>query len=180
MEGPDLRPPYLSGPLVYLRAPIEGDKETAGAWLDDTFPINSPRAEALLKEEYGARPGPRSRLRLMIVRRDGDRVVGGVRVSWGSEGRRCNLDFTMAPGEPDADSLRADALSTVVAWLRDQLEAMVVGVTLAADQRATVQAAEAVGMVRNGTLRAWFKRSDGRVDAVVYEALNPNWVVRDA
>jgi hypothetical protein len=35
-------------------------------------------------------------------------------------------------------------------------------------------------MVRNGTLRGWFKRSEGRVDAVVYQALNPSWVVRDA
>jgi RimJ/RimL family protein N-acetyltransferase len=86
----------------------------------------------------------------------------------------------MARSEPDADSLRGAALRIVVRWLRDEFEAMVVGVMLAADQSETIEAAEEVGMERHGTLREWFTRPGGRADALVYEALNASWVVRDA
>lgn len=181
MEPSSLRAVYLSGPTVYLRAPVEGDKDHAAAWLDETFPVNAPAAEAALKEDhktpFWARPG----LRLVIVRQDGDAVVGGIKISWGSEARRCQLEFSMAVWEPEADSLRADALRIAVRWLRDDWEAMVVGVTLAGDQVETQRAAEEMGMRLHGTLREWFLRPGGRVDALIYEALNPGgWVVRDA
>lgn len=181
MEPSSLRAIYLSGPTVYLRAPVESDKEHAAAWLDDAFPTNAPAAESVLKEEHKTPIWDRPNLRLMIVRREGDAVVGGIRISWGSEVRRCRLEFTLAGWDPDADSLRAAALGIVVHWLRDELEAMVVDVTLPADQVQTVRAAEEVGMERQATLREWYMRPCGRVDALVYEALNPaGWVVRDA
>lgn len=181
MEPSSLRAIYLSGPTVYLRAPVEGDKEHAAAWLDETFPTNGPAAEAVLKEEHKTPFWDRPDLRLMIVRQDGDAVVGGIKISWGSEARRCHLEFTMAPWERDADSLRADALRIAVRWLRDEWEAMVVGVTLPADQVETVRAAEEMRMRLQGTLREWFLRQGDRVDALIYEALNPGgWVVRDA
>lgn len=181
MEPSSLRAIYLSGPTVYLRALVEGDKEHAAAWLDDTFPINAPAAEAVLKEEHRTPFWDRPSVRLVIVRRDGDTVVGGVLISWGSEARRCRLEFSMASWEQAADSLRAEALRIAVRWLRDEWEAMVVGVTLPADQVQTVRAAEEIGMERHATLREWFLRPGGRVDALVYEALNPaGWVVRDA
>ncbi len=166
--------------MVYLRAPVESDKEHAAAWLDATFPTNAPAAEAVLKDEHKAPFWERPNLRLIIVRAEGDTVVGGIRVSWGSEVRRCRLEFSMAGWEPDQDSLRAAALRIAVRWLRDEWEAMVVGVTLPADQVETVRAAEEIGMQQHATLREWFLRPGGRVDALVYEALNPNWVVRDA
>jgi RimJ/RimL family protein N-acetyltransferase len=180
VEPSSLRATYLSGPTVYLRAPVESDKEHAAAWLDDTFPINTPAAEQILKDDHRRPFWDRSSLRLVIVRRDGDAVVGGIRVFWGSEARRCQLDFSMARAEPDADALRAAALRIAVRWLRDEFEAMVVGTTLGADQVETVQAAEEVGMEHHGTLREWFTRPGARVDALVYEALNPGWVVQDA
>lgn len=180
VEPSSLRATYLSGPTVYLRALVESDKEHAAAWLDDTFPTNAPAAESVLKEEHGSPWWDRPSLRLVIVRREDDVVVGGVRISWGSEVRRCRLAFSMAPGEQDQDSLRAAALPIVVRWLRDEWEAMVVTVTVPGDATETLRAAEEVGMERHGTYREWFARPAGRVDAHVYEALNPNWVVRDA
>lgn len=180
MEPSSLRAIYLSGPTVYLRALVDDDKEHAGAWLDETFPINAPAAEQILQEEHRQPWWNRSGLRLVIVRTEGDTVVGGIQVWWGSEARRCTVQFSMAPWEPEADSLRAAALGIVVRWLRDEIEAMVVGVTIAADQTETVRAAEEVGMERHGRLREWFARPGCRVDALVYEALNPTWLVRDA
>ena len=180
MEPSTLRAPYLSGPSVYLRAPVVGDKEAAAAWLGETFLINAPRAEAMLKEEYRGPRWPRGGLRLVIVRQEGDAIVGGVRVSTHAEFRRCTVELTMAPWEQDADALRAEALRIVVRWLRDEIEAMVVGARLAADQPEAIRAAEETGMIRNGTLREWFVRPGGRVDVLVYEALNPRWAVSDA
>lgn len=181
VEPPSLRAVYLSGPTVYLRAPVDRDKEHAAAWLDETFPTNAPAAEVVLEEEHRRPFWERSTLRLVIVRQDDDTVVGGVHVFWGAEIRRCDVALTMAAWVPDGDALRAAALRIVVPWLRDDLEAMVVGVTLPADQVATVRAAQEIGMDHHATLREWFSRPGGRVDAVVYEALNPaGWVVRDA
>jgi RimJ/RimL family protein N-acetyltransferase len=166
VEPSSLRAIYLTGPTVYLRALVDGDKERAAAWLEETFPVNAPAAEAALKEENKAPWWSRSGLRLVIVRRDGDEVVGGVRIWWGSEARRCGLEFSMAAWESKADSVRADALRLVVPWLRDEMESMVVGVTLASDQTESVLAAREVGMERQGTLREWFGRPGGRADAL--------------
>lgn len=180
MEGPALRTAYLTGETLYLRAPVEKDEDAAAAWLQAPFPINRPRAEALLKEEYGRQWGTRGGLLLVVVRRDDEAVVGGARVRSRSNFRRTTIELTMAPWEAEADRLRAEALRILVPWLRDEIESMVVGTTVASDQPATIQAAEEVGMVRNGTLREWYARPGGRADALVYEALNPRWEVADA
>jgi RimJ/RimL family protein N-acetyltransferase len=165
---------------VYLRAPVDADKEAAAAWLQGPFPINGPRAEELLKEEYRHSWWMRSGLLLVLVRRDGDVIVGGARVRSYDEFRRCTVELTLAPWESDADALRAEALRILVAWLRDELEAMVVSVTVAADQPDTIRAASELGMVHGVTLREWFARPAGRADGLVFEGLNPHWQVPDA
>lgn len=180
MEGSAFRATYLTGPTLYLRAPVESDQEAAAAWLEGLFPINRPRAEALLKEEYGRRWWMRAGLLLVIARRDGDAVVGGARVTSQGDYRRSVVELNMAPWEPEADRLRAEALRILVPWLHDEIESMVVSVTVGADQPATIRAAEDVGMVRNATLREWFARPGARADGLVYEALNPHWDVSDA
>jgi len=176
----DLRPVFLRGSSVYLRAMVEDDKERGAAWLDETFPVNAGRAEAALKEEHQGQWWARSARRLAIALVDGDAVVGSARVRSEDRSRTCRLSFAMAPWRDDADALRAEALAILVRWLRDESEAMVVTVELPADEPATIAAAEALGMVRNGRLREWFGRPGRRVDCLVYQALNPRWEVRDA
>jgi RimJ/RimL family protein N-acetyltransferase len=158
---------------------VEADKERGAAWLDATFPVNAARAEAALKEEHEA--SWRRPVHRLAIALDGDgEVVGSARVSSYDRQRTCRLEFEMAPWRDDADALRAEALGLLVRWLRDGTELMVVTVELPADQPATIAAAEAVGMVRNARLREWFGTPGGRVDCLVYEALNPRWEVRDA
>lgn len=177
---PDLRPVYLRGSHVYLRAMVEADKERGAAWLDETFPVNAGRAEAALKEEHEGRGWQRSSRRLAIVLAEDDEVVGSARVSSHNGYRTCRLALVLAPWRDDADPLRAEALGLLVRWLRDETELMVVTVELAADEPAMIAAADALGMVRNARLREWFARPGGRVDCLVYQALNPRWEVRDA
>ncbi|HKF77475.1 MAG TPA: GNAT family protein [Candidatus Dormibacteraeota bacterium] len=176
----DLRPVYLLGSRVYLRAMVEADKERGAAWLDETFPVNAARAEAALKEEHRGWGWRRSSRRLAIALAEDEEVVGSARVSSHNGYRTCRLTFVMAPWRDDADALRAEALELLVRWLRDENELMVVTADLPADERATIAAAEALGMVRNARLREWFGRPGGRVDCLVYQALNPRWEVRDA
>jgi RimJ/RimL family protein N-acetyltransferase len=176
----DLRPVYLRGSSVYLRAMVEADKERGGAWLDETFPVNTARAEAALKEEHEGPWWLRGARRLAIALVDGDAVVGSARVRSNDRNRTCRLSFAMAPWRDDADALRAEALAILVHWLRDEFEVMVVTAELPADEPATIAAAEAAGMVRNARLREWFGRPGRRVDCLVYQALNPRWEVRDA
>jgi len=175
----DLRPVYLRGPNVYLRALVEADKERGAAWLDATLPVNAGRAEAVLEEEHHGQWRRSARRLAIALTKDGE-VVGGARVSSHDAFRTCRLAFEMAPWRDDADALRAEALGLLVHWLRDGAELMVVTVELPADQPLTSAAAEALGMVLGARLREWYGRPGGRVDCLVYQALNPRWEVRDA
>jgi RimJ/RimL family protein N-acetyltransferase len=172
-----MRAVYLTGERIYLRAVVAADKEHAAAWLDTPFPVSAARAEKLLKDD--AKPSSRVS-RYVIVRSADDEVVGGLALR-SYDGRRTGwAELHMAPWLSDAGALRAEALSLAVPWLRDQVEMMVVRVPLAADEEATIAAAEALGMVRSARLREFVARPGGRVDRLIYEALNPRWEVRDA
>lgn len=180
MDRHDLRPVYLRGDRVYLRAMLKEDAEHAAAWADGALPVNAARAQSLLEEEHAPVRWPRPRVRLAIARMDGDDVVGSLVIGSPDGLRTARLAFSMAPWLTDADALRADALTLAVRWLRDDTELMVVVVQLAADQAETIAAAEAVGMVLGYRLREWYATPGGRVDCVEYQALNPYWEVRDA
>jgi RimJ/RimL family protein N-acetyltransferase len=180
MQSPDLRPVWLRGDRVYLRAMLKEDAERGSAWLDPTFPLNAPRAERTLEEEHGAGSWERPRRRLAIARLDGDEVVGSLVLLTRDGFRTGRLAFTMAPWLPDADAVRAEALTLAIRWLRDEMEMMVLALELAADQAETIAAAEAIGMVPGARLREWYATPAGRVDCVEYQALNPRWEVRDA
>jgi len=159
---------------------VEGDKERGAAWLDETFPVNATSAEAALEREHEGPWWLRSARRLAIALGEDDEMVGSARVTSHDWQRTCRLAFAMAPWRDDRDVLRAEALGLLVHWLRDESELMTVTAEIAADQPASIAAAEALGMVRNGRLREWFARPGTRVDCLLYQALNPRWEVRDA
>jgi RimJ/RimL family protein N-acetyltransferase len=170
-----MRPVFLTGARIYLRPLLAGDKEHAAAWFASPFPINATRAETFLKKEHqgGWPPGPQH---LAVCRTDNDEIVGGATVrSW--NWRIAWLAFHMAPWVAEADALRAEAVRVVVPWLRDERELMVVRLAIAADEAATLAAAEELGMVRGVRLRERLARPGGRVDQFFYEALNPRWEV---
>jgi RimJ/RimL family protein N-acetyltransferase len=172
-----MRAVYLTGERIYLRATVTADKDDAMGWVDSPFPVNAARAETMLKEDVQ----PRSNVkRFVIVRSDGDEIVGGVTLRSNDGHRTAWATFSMAPAASGADDLRAEALRLLVPWLRDQVELMVTRVPLSADQAASIAAAEALGMVRSARLREFDARPGGRVDRLIYEALNPRWEVRDA
>lgn len=179
MEGAArLRAVYLTGERVYIRAMVMADKEVAAAWFASPFPVNAPRAETWLKEQHTDIWRKPARHYVICMVAD-DRIVGGVLLV--NRGQRIGyLDFHMAPWEADADALRADALRLIVPWVRDDLEWMALEMPIAADETATLAAAVALGMIPAVRLRGFFARPGGRVDKLIYQALNRVWEATDA
>ncbi len=169
---------YLTGERIYLRAPVEEDAEHAVAWFDSPFPINGSRAKTFF-EEQPSFWWDADAFQLIMARTENDQLVGGVSLE-SSDWRTGSIRFHMAPALDDADALRSEALRLVIPWLSEEHEFMVARVHLAADESATIAAAEELGMQPSVRLREWFARGGTRVDAIVYEALNPRWEVRDA
>jgi RimJ/RimL family protein N-acetyltransferase len=182
-----MRAIYLMGTSVYLRAMVESDKECAIAWFNTrlpmsgfghVFPVDGTRATVVLKEENrGVWPGGRHRY--AIVRNANEQVVGAL-VEESAHPVVAHIGVQMAPSLADADALRAEALRLVVPWLRDERQFRLVRMSIPSDETQTIRAAEAVGMTRGATLRRHVARPGDRVDLLMYEALNPNWVGTDA
>ena len=167
-----MRPPYLTGPRIYLRPLLVGDREHAAAWSAGPFPVDATQAEAFIRAEAPDGWAPPARLHLAIARLDGDEVVGGATVD-GPGQHACEVAVRAAPWLPDADAVRVEALRLLVPWLRDEVEMMTVTVAFPADEPALIAAADAMGMVRQARLREHVIRPDGRVDLLLYQALNP-------
>lgn len=172
-----MQPAYLTGPTVYLRALLIGDRDESIAWHGSPFPINAARAEELLRETH-TNPWAPPVIQLAIVRRADDRLIGSATIETPSR-RVGELSFHLAPWLEDPDTLRADALRIAIPWLRDEMELMAVTVLIANDETATIAAAEGLGMVMSGRRREALARPHGRVDLRYYQALNPKWKVGD-
>jgi RimJ/RimL family protein N-acetyltransferase len=175
-----MRPPYLTGDRLYLRAMLPEDAAHPTAWFDSPFPIATTRAETWLKETLTHAWGGQDPLPLAVVRRADEEVVGGLTVEHVND-HAGEVRFRMAPSLPaaEADALEAEALRLVVTWLRDEREQMAVVAAVAADHPTTIAAAEAVGMEPAARLREHLARPGGRADLLFYQALGRPWWVED-
>ncbi len=170
-----MRPAYLTGDRIYLRPLLSGDAEQATAWFESPFPINTTRAASFLLEVHTQAWGEADPLHLAVVRLDDEVIVGGTMVK-GHSGPYGRVRVRSAPwlSAEEAEALRAETLSLVIPWLRDELELMTVTVDIAADEPASLAAATALGMILGVRLREHQVRPGGRVDLLQFQALNPN------
>lgn len=169
---------YLTGERVYLRPPVEEDKECANAWFDSVVPANAGRAAKLLEDQVYPY-WEATEFTFIVARVEDDAVIGSVHLSIG-DWRRVRVSFHMAPMLPDADDLRADALQIIVPWLREEVEFMAVQLSVPDNQSATIASAERLGMVLSARLREFVPVPGGRADELIYEALNTRWEVPHA
>jgi RimJ/RimL family protein N-acetyltransferase len=175
-----MRPPFLTGERVYIRAMVEEDKNCGVAWFNSEFPVNAVRAEKFMRDEIKEIWGAR-RTYYVIVRTDNDEVIGGIKLkSW--DMRAADLTIRMAPhlSKDAADGYKADALRLFVPWIRDEHEYMAQTIEIAEDETHCIAAAEEMNLYFGARFRGYLRRPDGRIDLLVYQALNPNWVVADA
>jgi RimJ/RimL family protein N-acetyltransferase len=173
-EGTTVGPVYLTGERLTIRALVKDDAAAAIAWWPGALPTNAPVAETWLKEHHKAAWWPADPLYLAIAEAADGRPVGGVEIEHPQD-RIALLRLWIAPSfAPDeTDRLQAEALTLLVRWLRDEVEAWVVTVPIPADCPATLAAAEALGMVRSTRLREFVARPGRRVDLLEHQALNP-------
>ena len=167
---------YLSGDDVYLRAMVEDDKNHAMAWIGVPFPVNAARAEEILKERH-KQFWPTTRY-FAICRANNDEVIGGATFSLRL--RTASIAFQMAPWLDDGDEMQAAALRLMIPWLRDEWDMMVVTLRFPDELPVLQSAAGELGMVHTGTFREFYARPGGRVNQLIYEALNPKGEIPDA
>ncbi len=182
-----MRAIYLMGTTVYLRAMIAADKDCGIAWFNTSlpligfghhFPVDATRAAAALKAEHQSLWSS-GRHRYAIVRNSNEEVVGAM-VESASHPVMAYIGIHMAPALADEDALRAEALTLVVPWLRDERQFRLVRMCIPADQTETIEAAKSVGMAQGARLRRYVARPGARVDLLMYEAVNSEWVGKDA
>ncbi len=175
-----MKPAFLTGERVYIRSMKLDDKDRATAWFNSVFPVNAVRAEKFLRDEvkdvWGAR-----RKYFVIVRIEDDTVIGGIKKkSW--DMRTADLTFRMAPhlSSEDADQYKAEAIRLFVPWLRDEHEYMTQTIEIAEDETACLQTMEDMDLYFGARFRGYLRRPGGRIDLLVYQALNPKWEVVNA
>ncbi len=176
-----MRPPYLSTERLTLRAMVAGDAAIATSWFPAPFPVSAGQAGRWLTDAHRSSPwDDPATLWLAIVRHesDGDRssdgVVGAVRLLH-PRARASELSVHLAPHltPGEADALQAKVVRLVVPWGRDELEAMVLTLSIGSDQPVSIAAAEGLGMIQAVRLREHLARPGRRADLLWYQALNP-------
>lgn len=170
-----MKPPFLTGDRVYIRALTMEDKNRAVAWFNSVFPVNSERAERFLRDEVTETWAAR-RQYLVVVRSDDDEIIGGIKLkTW--DLRSMDLRINMAPhlAPEEADSYKAEALRLLVPWMRDEHEYMATTIRFAEDETACIAAAEEMELYFGARFRGFLRRPGGRIDLLIYQALNRAW-----
>ena len=167
-----MRAIFLTGERVYLRGMLEDDKSSATAWHDTVFPVNSAFAEKQLKEQH-KEMWDVSKRQFAIVRAQDDAVIGGAVIGYEGD-RRAEIRLHVAPLLANSDRIQAETLRLLVPWLLNEHNMRRVDISLAADQEATISAAQELGMFEGVRLREFFHKRGGRVDGVIYQILNPS------
>jgi RimJ/RimL family protein N-acetyltransferase len=175
-----MKPPFLTGERIYLRAMMMEDKDHATAWFNSPFPVNAVRAEKFLKDEITETWGARHRY-FAIVRLEDDRVIGGLKFkSW--DFRAADITIKIAPhlSPAETDRYKAEVLRIFMPHMRDEHEFMTQSIELAEDETACIAAAEEMGLYYAARFRRYLARPGGRADLLIYQALNPKWEMPDA
>jgi RimJ/RimL family protein N-acetyltransferase len=170
-----MRPSYLTGRLIFLRALTREDAKHSAAWFPAPFPIDPGQADSYLKETH-ANIWDRKR-RLVMARREDDSIAGSVEVH--TNRAHAIVTFMLAPTATDGDDVQADAIRILAGWLRDEAEHVTVDFSIASDQPASIAAAEEVGLVASARFREAIWRGGHRVDRLTYQALNPHLLGRE-
>jgi RimJ/RimL family protein N-acetyltransferase len=175
-----MRPAFLNGEQVYIRAVFPEDTKCAAAWYESVFPIYAERAEAILREDLQEMWAAKV-ARYVVVRSEDDAVIGGIVFKTDNQ-RTGEAKIHMAPylSFDEADQYKAETIRLFVPWMRDEHEYMAVTVRIADDEPASIAAAEELDLYFGVRFRGYLRRPEGRVDLRLYQALNPKWEVVDA
>lgn len=164
---------WLHGECIGFRAPELADAAHATRWIGGPFPMNAAHAEALLRRTETDPWGNGPINRLMTIDLATGEIAGSVVIDRKGS-RNTELTIHWAPSLPPEDraAFVSEALTLLVPWLFDELEALTVRVEIADDDEAMKRAAADAGLRETVRLPEFIDRAGHRVDLLWYMAIN--------
>lgn len=169
---------YLIGDEVYLRPPAPADAAYAQSWKFATFPISPDRVRALIDDGKTGDDAKKGRIQLLIVRRADNRPVGSVLIhtDWFPN---YYVEAVVDPifGETGT-RWKGEAVAMTMRLVVDEWQKPIIEVPLLADERVMIEQLEKIGARECVRFREMHVRDGKRVDGLMYEYLNRDWLER--
>jgi RimJ/RimL family protein N-acetyltransferase len=168
----------LIGEEIYLRHATADDAADVMSWTRNAFPIAPDRIRALVDEVQTGDDGGPDLEHLVIVRQSDERPVGSLTAFTGSFPHTV-VDATVDPLYGEAGlRWKGEAVALMLRHVVDEWRIPIATARLMADETAAITALERAGAREAARFREMMQRDGRRVDAVIYEMLEPAWVAR--
>lgn len=169
---------YLVGDEIYLRPPAPADADLVQSWKFTVFPVSPDRIRALIDDGKKGDDSARRRPQLLIVRRSDERPVGSMLLNTGWFPHH-HIDITMDPlFGSNADRWKGEALALMMRHMVEEWQVPIVSVFLLADEGVAIERLQRIGARECMRFPEMFVRDGRRVDSIMYELLNRDWVER--
>lgn len=169
----DLGQTFLVGDEIYVRPIEKADAGVGMSWRDTVVPLSPATVERWISEEMVK---DRDTQWLAIVRRADHRVVGSVRTF--TRYGPVILDLFVDPLFGDhRDRWKREALGLVVPWLIDERHTRKLRLSIDSDDGALIAEPHDLGMRQVVRFREQVDRDGLRVDRLVFEYHNAQWLV---
>jgi diamine N-acetyltransferase len=177
---PDREQTFLIGPALYLRPVLLSDAATSAIWQTSPFPAPVETVEEQLKERLDVSfPVQQANQLLMVCRRDSDRVLGSVTVSFVPY-RSASIEWVidrLLPGSLRREVVN-ELLHILVPWLLEERNFKWTSLSLIDDDSVPENAIAALRGRLAYRLRDFRIIGNRRCDWLVYQFFNPVWIER--
>ena len=164
---------YLVGEEIYLRPIDKDDAKWSMSFRGSRFPLSPERTEEWITGDMLKAEG---RQHLGIRRKSDERVVGMATIDRSSVGGRWLTMYVDPLFGSRAERWKRDALRMILEWSVIEQHRPILQSFVPASETEFIDGAKELGMRETARFRDYFVREGRRVDAVVLEYLNPQWV----
>ena len=168
---------FLVGDTLFLRGLEEEDARRSTGWYDSVYPINPERAAGIIKGYVT--DATLGEDRMVACRRSDGVPVGSLTISrWPGNYLFAQLRIHVDPALPGGEQIRSEMLRMIVGWGQSEAEMPTILCEFDSGQRASIAAAEALGMHHDATWREQIWRDGAWRDRLLYAAYHPVWARR--
>lgn len=169
---------YLVGDEVYLRPFAPADADFAQSWRFTPFPVSPDRIRGKIEDGKTGDSSGKEKVHLLIVLKGDNRPVGSVLIhtDWFPS---YYVEATTDPIHGDAgDRWKGEAVAMAMQLVVDEWQRPIIDCSLLADEAATIARLERIGARECMRFREMYSRNGKRVDGLMYEYLNKDWMAR--